>query len=177
MLHNLGGGDGFSLVDEASGDWAYLAVFLLVVGDAICPVFPGETTLNAASTLASQGVLDLGLVMLMGALGAVVGDSALYWIARLCGQRFQPRVQAAKENPKVSAALEFLGSRAPVLLVAGRFVPGRALRRQRHPGPVPATATPRSCCGRRSGEPSGPSTPAASPTSSAPRSPASRSPR
>ena len=124
VLHNLGGGDGFSLVDEASGDWAYLAVFLLVVGDAICPVFPGETTLNAASTLASQGVLDLGLVMLMGALGAVVGDSALYWIARLCGQRFQPRVQAAKENPKVSAALEFLGSRAPVLLVAGRFVPG-----------------------------------------------------
>ena len=35
LLHNLGGGDGFSLVDEASGDWAYLAVFLLVVGDAM----------------------------------------------------------------------------------------------------------------------------------------------
>jgi membrane-associated protein len=124
VLVNLGGGDGLSLVDEASGDWAYLAVFLLVVGDAICPIFPGETTLNAASTLAAQGVLDLGLVMLMGALGAVIGDSALYWIARLCGQRFQPRVEAATANPKVSAALDFLGSRAPVLLVVGRFVPG-----------------------------------------------------
>ena len=124
VLQNLGEGDVFSLVDEASGDWAYLAVFLLVFADAICPVFPGETTLNAASTLAAQGVLDLGLVMLMGALGAIVGDSALYWIARLCGQRFQPRLEAASENPKVSAALQFLGSRASVLLVAGRFVPG-----------------------------------------------------
>jgi membrane-associated protein len=124
VLHNLGGGDVFSLVDESSGDWAYLAVFLLVFADAICPVFPGETTLNAASTLAAQGVLDLGLVMFAGALGAMVGDSSLYWIARLCGQRFQPRLTAATENPKVSAALKFLGSRAEVLLVAGRFVPG-----------------------------------------------------
>jgi membrane-associated protein len=124
VLNILGGADVFSLVDEASGDWAYLTVFLLVFADAICPVFPGETTLNAASTLAAQGQLDLGLVMVVGALGAVVGDSALYWIARLCGQRFQPRLEAATENPKVSAALQFMGSRASVLLVAGRFVPG-----------------------------------------------------
>jgi membrane-associated protein len=124
VLQSLGGRDAFSLVDESSGDWAYLAVFLLVFADAICPVFPGETTLNAASTLAAQGVLDLGLVMVAGALGAMVGDSTLYWIARLFGQRFQARLTAATENPKLRAALQFLGSRASVLLVAGRFVPG-----------------------------------------------------
>ena len=124
VLQNLSGGHVFSLLDESSGDLAYLTVFLLVFADAICPVFPGETTLNAASTLAAQGVLDLGLVMLVGALGAIVGDSALYWIARLCRQRFQPRLEAATENPKVSAALQVLGTRASVLLVVGRFVPG-----------------------------------------------------
>ena len=124
VLQNLSEGHVFSLVDESSGDWAYLSVFLLVFADAIVPVFPGETTLNAASTLAAQGELELGLVMLVGALGAIVGDSTLYWIARLCGRRLQPRLNAATENPKVSAALQFLGSRASVLLVAGRFVPG-----------------------------------------------------
>jgi membrane-associated protein len=124
VLHDLGGAHLSSLLDDERGGWAYLTVFLLVVADAICPVFPGETTLNVASTLAVQGVLDLGLVMLAGALGAIIGDSALYWIARLCGQRFQARFQAATQNPKVSAALEFLGSRASVLLVAGRYVPG-----------------------------------------------------
>ena len=46
------------------------------------PIFPGETTLNAASTLAADGELELVWVIVAGALGAVVGDSALYWIAR-----------------------------------------------------------------------------------------------
>jgi membrane-associated protein len=124
VLHQLGGVDAFSLLDGSSGNWAYVATFLLVFGDAIFPLFPGETTLNAASTLAAQGVLDLGLVMLAGALGAVVGDSALYWIARCFKPRLQPRLQAATGNPKVSAGMQFLGSRAPVLLVAGRYVPG-----------------------------------------------------
>src|SRR4029078_12742014 len=61
------------LIDAESDTWQYLAVFFLIVGDAIIPIFPGETTLNAASTLAAQGDLELGLVMLAGALGAIVG--------------------------------------------------------------------------------------------------------
>jgi membrane-associated protein len=50
----------------------------LVFLDAVVPVFPGETTLNAASTLASQGTLDLWLVILAGAFGAIADDSSLY---------------------------------------------------------------------------------------------------
>jgi membrane-associated protein len=124
VLHMASGSDGFSLIDEASGDWSYLAIFLLVFGDAICPILPGETTLNAASTLAAQGVLDLSLVMLAGAAGAVIGDSTLYWIARFGGKRFQPRLDKPMHNEQVVAALNFIGSRAPLLLVVGRYVPG-----------------------------------------------------
>ena len=124
VLHMASGGDGFSLIDAASGDLSYLAVFILVFGDAICPILPGETTLNTASTLAAQGVLDLGLVMLAGAAGAVIGDSTLYWIARVGGRRFQPRLDKPMHNQQVVAALDFIGSRAPVLLVLGRYVPG-----------------------------------------------------
>src|SRR5207253_9135480 len=101
VVHHAAGGDGFSLVGSGVGDWAYLAVFLLVFGDAICALLPGETTLNAASTLAAQGTLDLGLVMLAGALGAVVGDSALYWIARLASRRVEPQLDKARQNDKV----------------------------------------------------------------------------
>ena len=67
------------LEDEVA---AYLAVFGLVFADAIVPIFPGETTLTTASVAASQGTLELALVIVAGALGAVLGDSALYWIAR-----------------------------------------------------------------------------------------------
>lgn len=124
LLHRLGGGDGFSLVSAGVGDWAYVAVFISIVGDAVFPLLPGETALNAASTLAATGSLDLTLVILAGTLGAIVGDSALYWIARLAGRRLEDQVAKAKRNEKVSVALSYMGSNAPVLIVAGRYVPG-----------------------------------------------------
>jgi membrane protein DedA with SNARE-associated domain len=36
----------------------------------------------------------------------------------------QPQLDKAKHNEKVAAALDFLGSSAPLLLVVGRYVPG-----------------------------------------------------
>lgn len=104
--------------------WAYIAVFALVFGDAVIAVLPGETTLNTASTLAAQGVLELRWVMLAGAIGAVVGDSALYWIARYFRPRVQPRLDAALRNPKVQTARAVLGSTSTELIVFGRYVPG-----------------------------------------------------
>ena len=60
-------------------------MFFLVAADAVIPIFPGETTLNAASTFAANGDLELWLVIVLGALGALIGDSSLYWIARRSG--------------------------------------------------------------------------------------------
>jgi len=42
---------------------------------SIVPTFPGETTLTTASVAASDGELDLALVIVAGELGAR-GDSA-----------------------------------------------------------------------------------------------------
>ncbi|HEY0280054.1 MAG TPA: DedA family protein [Solirubrobacterales bacterium] len=123
VLNRLGGSDGFSL-SAGSETLAYLAAAGMVFGDAICPILPGETALNAASTLASEGSLDLVLVMVSGAVGAILGDSALYWIARLGRRRIRPQVEKAERNEKVALALEYMGSSAPVLIVAGRYVPG-----------------------------------------------------
>ena len=122
ILHS-GAGDGLGLVVAHAGT-SYLGVALLVFLDAVCPVFPGETTLNAGSTLAAQGALSIWLVMLAGAVGAVVGDSALYWIARLFSDRLDKQVEHAKQNEKVASALQLLGDNAAVLLTCGRFVPG-----------------------------------------------------
>jgi membrane protein DedA with SNARE-associated domain len=111
-------------VNEYSWSGSYLIVFLLVAGDAIIPIFPGETTLNAASALAAEGELELGLVMLAGALGAIVGDQCLFWIARLSSARVQPQLDKAMRNPKIRTAWEMMDRSAPLLIVAGRFVPG-----------------------------------------------------
>ena len=112
VLNVSGGSHAFSL-SEASGGWAYVAVFALVFGDAVFPVLPGETTLNAPSTLAAEGSLHLGTVMLAGTLGAIVGDSTLYWIARLFRRRIRPQVDRLEHDERVSLALEYVGSSAP----------------------------------------------------------------
>lgn len=104
--------------------WAYAVSALLVFADGVCALFPAETTLITATTLAVEGALDLGLVMLAGAVGAVAGDSALYWLARLGRHRFQSQLDRAMRNEKVAEAMDLIGSSAAVLLVVGRYVPG-----------------------------------------------------
>ncbi len=118
-------GDGLGLVErDQSPALSYLAIFLLTAGDAVVPILPGETTLNAASVLASQGELDLVPVIVAGALGAIVGDSALYWIARSGPGGIRNRLTQARENDRVERVLQVLGNRAPMLIVFGRYVPG-----------------------------------------------------
>jgi membrane protein DedA with SNARE-associated domain len=104
---------------------AYFTVFGLVFADAIVPIFPGETTLTTASVAASNGELDLALVIVAGALGAILGDSALYWISRTGPTRLKVRLEAAsKKDERVASGLDLLGRSGPLLIACGRFVPG-----------------------------------------------------
>ena len=116
--------EGHRELEEADGPWAYVAVFGLVFGDGVIPILPGETTLNTAATLAAQGLMELGWVMVAGAAGAVLGDSALYWISRRTGDRVQAQLASAMANDKIATAMEVIGGSAGALLVFGRYVPG-----------------------------------------------------
>ena len=113
------------VVTSSEDSLAYLTVFALVFCDAIVPIFPGETTLNTASVLASQGKLELQLVMVAGALGAILGDSALYWIARTGPRKLKARLDAlSQKDERVAKGLALLGRSGPLLIACGRFVPG-----------------------------------------------------
>ena len=124
VLVSIGGDDGLGQLDAENPTRTYFLVFFFVAADAVIPVFPGETTLNAASALAAAGDLELWIVIVLGALAALVGDSSLYWIARGSSARITPQLERARKNTRVAAALDFLDRGAPVLLVFGRYVPG-----------------------------------------------------
>ena len=51
---------------EDSQSWQYVAVFLLIMADAVIPILPSESTLNTASTLAAAGEFELELVDIGG---------------------------------------------------------------------------------------------------------------
>ena len=114
---------GFEMSVDA--DHPYLLIFAFVTFDAIIPIFPSESILHLASSAALEGQLELGWVILGGGLGAVVGDSLLYWLARTVGHDYlQRQLDKAMKNEKVRVALEVLGQSAPVLITLGRYVPG-----------------------------------------------------
>ena len=62
--------------------------------------------------------------MVAGALGAVGGDSALYWLARLSRRRYQAQLDRVMRNDKVTLAMDLIGSSTPLMLCLGRYVPG-----------------------------------------------------
>jgi membrane-associated protein len=114
-------------IDIQGVERPYFLTFLFVWFDAIIPVFPSESLLNTGATLIASGDLnlELWLLILAGGLGAVLGDSTLYWLARTVGRKYlAEKLEKAKQDPKVSAAFQVLGTNAPLVIVAGRFVPG-----------------------------------------------------
>ena len=98
-----------------------------VTFDAIIPILPSESLLTTGATLSAQSgsELNIWLLFLAGGAGATIGDSLLYWISRTGGRSLlQSQLDKALANPKAKAALDVLGETAPLLIVAGRFVPG-----------------------------------------------------
>jgi membrane-associated protein len=116
--------DGITLVDGDEDVFSYLSVFVLIALDAVMPIFPGETTLNAAATLAAHGELELLPIIVMGALGAIVGDSCLFWIARRNAKRLDRQLDRAKGNARVQQAFDVMNSSPGALIIGGRYLPG-----------------------------------------------------
>ncbi len=74
---------------ERIGPWGYLIIFLVVVFECQ-PVlglfFPGESLVLVGGFLASRASLDLGLLIVVVALAAIVGDSVGFELGRRLGR-------------------------------------------------------------------------------------------
>jgi membrane-associated protein len=113
------------IVNGQAEEWvAYGLVALLVFGDAVFPILPGETTLNAASILAANGELNIWIVILAGAFGAITGDSTVYWIARKAKGPLRAWMDKTAGKSSATRVLKLLHDHGPVFLLFGRYVPG-----------------------------------------------------
>lgn len=101
-----------------------IAVFLVVAGDGVFPILPGETAIISVAVLASDGGISLWAVIIAGALGAIVGDSCAYWLGRLGGARIIRFVGRLAGHDRVAAAERMIRRQGPALVFVGRFLPG-----------------------------------------------------
>ncbi|WNM41771.1 DedA family protein [Micromonospora halotolerans] len=121
-----------------SSPWVYLALFAVAVVDGFFPVVPSETAVITAGVFAVTGQPDLPLVVVVAALGALIGDHVSYAIGRHGGGRLLARLPAAVPAPQVAgrsgrggrrrAALERarrgITARGGLILIVARYVPG-----------------------------------------------------
>jgi membrane-associated protein len=114
-----------SLVDFVSGSaWTYAFLFGIAALDVLFPVVPSETAVIAAGVLAASGDLHLLLVIVVAALGAMLGDNTAYFIGHTAGQRLVLRFFGSKGEERLRWAERNLEERGGYLIVVGRFIPG-----------------------------------------------------
>ena len=112
------------LVANASG-WAYAILFALALLDALIPIVPSETSVITAGVVASQGDLNILLVILFAATGAFAGDNISYFLGNRYGPRINDRFfngETARE--RVAWAQRQVEERGGELIVIARFIPG-----------------------------------------------------
>jgi membrane protein DedA with SNARE-associated domain len=114
----------FSSLAEDAARYGYWAVVLVVAGDGVFPALPGETAIVTAAVLASSGDLNLPLVILSGAVGAMIGDSSAYWIGRAGGGWIKRAVTRMAGADRLEAAERMVARNGAALVVVGRFLPG-----------------------------------------------------
>jgi membrane protein DedA with SNARE-associated domain len=116
--------EGFAALGDQAAEYGYAAIVLVVAGDGVFPLFPGETAIVAAAVLASQGTLNLYLVILAGAVGAMLGDSTAYGIGRLGEDRLRAFMIRMAGRERVDIAERMVERHGPALVFVGRFIPG-----------------------------------------------------
>ncbi len=117
---------GIPLIDlvQAVG---YLGIFGIVLSESGLPfgfIFPGDTLLFVAGLLASQGVFNIWILLLLTTSAAIIGDTIGYWTGNYFGQRLFKGKSAFFFNQKTVEKTEAFYARYGVrAIIFARFVP------------------------------------------------------
>jgi membrane protein DedA with SNARE-associated domain len=113
-------------VNQLVKDAGYPLLFVLVMIEAGGVPIPGETALIAAAVLASQGKLQIELVILIAIAGAIVGDNIGYLIGRKGGRWLLERPGAFHRQrlEVLRVGQPFFEVHGPKAVFFGRFLLG-----------------------------------------------------
>ncbi|MBF0611901.1 MAG: DedA family protein [Magnetococcales bacterium] len=111
---------------ELMGQLDYWAIFWLMAAESTVLPVPSELVMTPAGYLASQGKLELWLVVVSSSLGSIVGSLFSYWVALLVGRPFLLRYGNycfVKPHHLVNTE-SFLQKHGEISIFTGRFIPG-----------------------------------------------------
>lgn len=105
---------------------AYMTLFALVGLESSGLPLPGETALISVSLLASQGQVNIEIVIVVATLAAVVGDNVGYVIGRIGGRRLLERPGLLEHHRRmiIVKGEPFFEKHGPKAVFLGRWVAG-----------------------------------------------------
>jgi len=112
------------VIGQAGALWVYPLLFVVCILDGFFPPVPSETVLvTLASLSGSTGRPYLAIIIVLAALGAIIGDNIAYTLGRRLGtERF-----AWMRTPRGKAAFAWarrgLDKRGAAVILTARYVP------------------------------------------------------
>ena len=114
------------LIVAAYGIWTYIMLFFIIFLEAglfIFPYLPGDSLLFITGALAEKGVLNLGLVLLLLTLAAIIGGIINYWIGRLFGHAIMNRKSPVIRKEYIEHTHEYFEKYGAFTIFIARFIP------------------------------------------------------
>ena len=113
------------LVKEVSSIGYPGIAFLMFLESSFIP-FPSEIVMIPAGYAASQGSLDIYLVILSGLLGSLMGALFNYYLGRTLGRKFLAKWGRYMliDNDKLAKTEEFFNIHGDITTFVGRLIPG-----------------------------------------------------
>jgi membrane-associated protein len=115
-----------STIIQNYGTWTYLLLFLIIfleTGLVVTPFLPGDSLLFAAGTFAALGALNVGVLFLLLAAAAILGDTVNYWIGHYIGPRaFSGNIRFLKKE-YLDRTHEFYERHGGKTIILARFIP------------------------------------------------------
>lgn len=108
------------------GTWLYALLFLIVfveTGLVVMPFLPGDSLLFATGALAAAGVLDIGTVLVLLTIAAILGDNMNYWIGRTVGPRVFTERSRLFRHDYLLRTQHFYTKHGGKTVILARFVP------------------------------------------------------
>jgi membrane protein DedA with SNARE-associated domain len=107
-------------------DLGYAGLALLLLAETIFPPIPSEAILPLAGYLVERGEMHFALVVVVATAGSTAGAVFLYEAARRGGRPFAERFlrRARMDQAQLARAEEWFARRGPLVVLAGRCVPG-----------------------------------------------------
>ncbi len=114
-------------VVQAYGVWVYALMFAIIfveTGLVVMPFLPGDSLLFVAGAIAGVGGLDIGLLIVLLTVAAILGDALNYSIGRKVG----PKVFGWEQSRFFNRAAfdrthAFYEKHGPITIVVARFLP------------------------------------------------------